>query len=191
MENVALSDSELVEKLRKGNVQAFDCLYEKYKNPVLKMAYLISGNAQDSEDIAQETFVICFLHIKELKEAASFRPWLYQILTRTAWKYCKKKSKEIPKEDLMEKMENVASKESSLDLIIRKEQAKDIWKVIDGLHIKQRTAIILYYYQDFSTKEIAGIMHCMEGTVKSRLFTGRNHIKKLVEQSEEKEVCIE
>lgn len=85
-----MDEKELVQRLKGGDKAAFDALYEKYKNILLRMAYLVSGQMFDAEDVVQETFVKCFLHIGELKKEEGFRSWLFQILYRTA--YCYQKS---------------------------------------------------------------------------------------------------
>ena len=56
-------------------------------------------------------------------------------------------------------------------------QEKDLYKAIRNLPVKQRTAVVLYYFNQMSTREIAGIMGCLEGTVKSRLYTARANLK--------------
>lgn len=69
-----MEDEILVQQLKKGSREAFDLLYEKYKNLVIRTAYLITGSKPDSEDVAQETFVKVYLHISELKNDAGFKP---------------------------------------------------------------------------------------------------------------------
>ena len=95
-----MDEKELVRRLKSGDRDAFDALYEKYKNILLRMAYLVSGQIFDAEDIVQETFVKCFLHIGELKKEEGFKPWLFQILYRTAYRQAKKRKREIPDEDI-------------------------------------------------------------------------------------------
>lgn len=68
-----MDEKEWVRRLKGGDKEAFDVLYEKYKNILLRMAYLVSGQMYDAEDIVQETFVKCFLHIGELKKEEGFR----------------------------------------------------------------------------------------------------------------------
>ncbi len=177
-------ETQLVESMKKGDRDAFDRIYEQYCNQILRMAYLIVGNRADSEDIMQETFIKCYLHCKELKNNAGFRPWLYQILTRTAWNYGKKGSREYPDEEIERTAERTDGT-STLDVIIHKEQSREICEAIRKLDIKYRTMIIYYYYNQMSTKEIATACNCLEGTVKSRLFTARGQLKKYLQQAEQ------
>ena len=120
----------LVRRMAEGDSQAFDRLMEFYYPKILRMAYLISGSHADSEDIVQETFVLCWMNRKKIKEPEYFGNWLY--------------------------------------------------KAIRNLPVKQRTAVVLDYFNQMSTREIAGIMGCLEGTVKSRLYTARANLKQEV-----------
>ena len=95
-----MDEKELVRRLKSGDKDAFDALYEKYKNILLRMAYLVSGQMFDAEDIVQETFVKCYLHIGELKKEEGFRPWLFQILYRTAYRQAKSGNGKYRKEIL-------------------------------------------------------------------------------------------
>ena len=82
-----------VRRMIEGDEKAFDELYHAYSKKLYRMAYFITGNHSDSEDILQETFVKCYLHRKELKNLERFESWICQILVRTAWKMEKKKKR--------------------------------------------------------------------------------------------------
>lgn len=180
----------MVERMKQGDREAFDSIYEIYQNRILRMAYLIVGNAVDSEDIAQETFVKCFIHCKELKDNSVFKSWLYCILTRTAWEYDKKNKREVPDEEIVKNIEK-SNDISSLDIVMDEEQTKVILDAIKQLDIKQRTAVVYYYYNQMSTKEIAKACNCLEGTVKSRLFTARRNLRNSLQEMEREVVSYE
>lgn len=171
-----MKEEILVAQLREGSRAAFDELYEKYKNMAIHTAYLITGNLADSEDIVQETFVKVWLHIRELKDDSGFKPWMMRILVRTAYRIGKKHKREIPNDETVERMEN-RTDTSSLDKVIQLEEAEMISAAVRALPVKLRTVVILYYYDSFSVKEIAGLLGLMEGTVKSRLHSARWRMK--------------
>lgn len=89
-----LDEETIVRQMIAGDMDAFGELMKQYEKPALRAAWLISGNAADSEDIVQEAFTICYLNRKKLRDPAQFRTWFYRILTRTAWKLCKKTGRE-------------------------------------------------------------------------------------------------
>lgn len=171
-----IDDTTLVELMQNGSKEAFDLLYERYKNSIIRTAYLIVGNRADSEDIAQETFVKCYLHCRELKDLTLFKSWLYQIMTRTAWQYGRKQNCQRPDENIME-IADWGYEKDALSKILQSEQEKLLRREIEKLDIKHRTVIIYFYYEELSVKEIARICNCLEGTVKSRLFHARKQLK--------------
>lgn len=172
----------LVKRMKEKDADAFDRIFEHYHNQLFRMAYLISGNYADSEDIVQETFVKCYCNCKKLNDCAAFPSWLYQILTRTAWNYSKKQGREKPAEILFEKGEPQTGNQP-LNEVLKQEVHKQLYDAICQLDIKQRTVIVLYYFNQLSIREISRVMGCMEGTVKSRLHAARKNL----EQSLKKE----
>ena len=176
---------ELVRRMKEGDQEAFDQLVRYYYEKTLRMAYLISGNYADSEDIVQETFVKCFTYRARLKDPNKFEPWLYQIMTRTAWRVAGKSRREQPSEEIGRIQDEMAGEFSSpLENVLSSEERERLWRAVESLEIRQRTAVVLYYYNQMSTREIAKAMGCLEGTVKSRLFTARRNLRKLLDEGE-------
>jgi len=171
-----VNETEVVKKIQAGDMNAFEEIFEIYKNQAIRYAYLITNNKFTSEDIVQETFVKCYLKIKDLKNVEQFKSWLFKILTRTAWDYMKKDKAVLPVEDIFEKAKN-ENIDKSLHSYIRNEESKMLRAEIDNLELKQKTVIVLYYFNGFTIKEIAKIMGCFEGTVKSRLHSARKNLK--------------
>ena len=170
------SAAELARRMMEGDSQAFDRIMEYYYPKVLRMAYLISGSYADSEDIVQETFVSCWMNRKKIKEPERFSSWLYRTLTREAWRICRKSRREQPVEEVYGEEEPQVS--SVLDEVLAHHRDDELYRAIRNLPVKQRTVVVFYYFNQMSTKEIAGIMGCMEGTVKSRLYTARTNLKR-------------
>lgn len=175
-----MKEEVLVEQLKAGNKDAFDALYAKYKNLAIHTAYLITGNLSDSEDITQETFVKIWLHVRELHNNNGFKAWMMQILVRTAYRVGRKNRKEIPDDEVVRRMDQ-SEEVSSLDRIIQLEEAEMISAAVSILPVKLKTVVVLYYYDSFTVKEIAGILRITEGTVKSRLHTARKRIQSVLE----------
>lgn len=174
-----MTEEMLVARMKLGDQYAFAQLYENYRALVYRTACLISGNAQDGEDIVQETFIKVFLHCKELKSNAMFRFWLFKILNRTAWQLLNSKKPEIPDEHVLNKAD-VRAALLTEDSFLQQEQQNEVWQAVMKLNYKLRTVVVLYYYNNLSTKQIAKITGCYEGTVKSRLFTARKQLKQLL-----------
>ena len=180
-----MQDKILVEQLKNGKQEAFDILYEKYKNLAVRTAYLIMGNLADSEDVVQDTFVKVWLYADRIQNADSFQAWMLQILVRTAYRNAKKKRKEFPDEETVNRMENRTCA-SSLDKVIQLEEAERLKAAIKALPIRHRSVVVLFYYNQLEIKEIAGMLGIMEGTVKSRLHTARKRMKDILVNEERK-----
>lgn len=171
-----LQEIDLVVNVQRGDIKAFEELFELYKYKALRTVYLMTRDKDISEDIVQEAFVLCHTSIKGLKDPEYFKTWFYRILTRTTWRYMKKEKRLIPVEHIFEKLED-NYEQTSLEKLEQKETAKLLYQEILKLQPKLQTTLILYYYNEFSVKEIAEIMNCFEGTVKSRLYTGRRRLR--------------
>ena len=184
-----------VRRMIEGDEKAFDELYHAYSKKLYRMAYFITGNHSDSEDILQETFVKCYLHRKELKNLGRFESWICQILVRTAWKTEKKKKRadEISYEEILEQEEDSGSRMARqmredlsavnpLDACLQKESFTELGEMVNQFEINYITVILLYYYNDYGTKEIARIMGIFEGTVKSRLSRARTLLHQQMER---------
>lgn len=168
---------ELVIKLQHGDKTAFERIFQLYKVKAVRTAYLLTNNKALAEDITQEAFVQCYLKIKDLKNPEQFKTWFFKSLTRIAWRMAKNEKTVVPVENIFELADYKDTEQMELDFI-DKENAKQIMFAINRLEEKQKTVVLLYYYNDFSVAEIASIMGCFEGTVKSRLHTARKNLKK-------------
>ncbi len=174
-----------VEKMIEGDERAFDEIYHSYSGKLYRMAYFITGNKNDSEDVLQETFTTCFLHRRSLKDPERFDSWIYRILVRTSWKMGKKRKRqgELSYEGILEqgredgfqlarRLEEDPGR-GPLEQIIQQEASKEVRQVIGQLDIKYRTVVLLYYFNELGVKDIAEITGLFEGTVKSRLSRAR------------------
>lgn len=176
-------EEELVRRLQAGEESAFDGLFALYQKQAVRTAALITGDTALAEDVAQEAFVICLLHIKELREASRFRPWFFRILTRTAWKAMQEK---LPSVDWSEALEKALPGKADTYPSETKAVYEKLYQALDGLGRKQRTTIILHYFNDLSIREIAEATGSLEGTVKTRLFAARRRLKRVLEAEEQK-----
>lgn len=170
-----MSENELIKEVQSGNIEAFEQLFDIYKNKVLRTAALITRNKSLSEDILQEVFIQCWFEIKKLKNIEAFKSWLWKIVVRISWKFSKKENKLIPVDNIFENLDNCC--DVSLDSDIN----RILYNEINNLNVKQRTVIILFYFNDLKINEIAKITGCFEGTVKSRLYKARKNLKKSLE----------
>lgn len=180
-----MDDAMLVRQFQGGDEAAFEQLYRQYKTPALRAAYLLTGNLCDSENVLQEAFLKCYRCLGGLRNPDGFKSWFWRILTRTAWDYCRQRNRECPVEDIFDAYQaGLAPVCSSLDSLIGREEAAQIMAAINRLPLKQKTVIILYYYNDFSVAEIAEVTGALPATVKSRLYLARRSLQDMLQTAE-------
>lgn len=186
--------AEKVRDMKSGREEAFDWLYFAYAKKLYGMAFFITGSKPDSEDIVQETFVKCYLRKDTIQDEQAFEAWLYRILVRTAWRYQKHQKPSDSLEGLAEDgregefekwVQTDCRTVLPLEEVIRKEENHSIYQAVRQLEIKQRTVILLYYFNQLSVAEIASITGSFTGTIKSRLFKARQNLRKILEKPNE------
>lgn len=176
----ALSDADLVRLFQLGQEGAFEQLFQRYKQAAMRSAFLLTGNHFDAENVLQEAFIKCYQNLAGLREAAKFRPWFWRILTRAAWSYCKKRDRETPTAAIFEEY----PAKSALELLTENEEQQMLLAAIKRLPLKQKTVIVLYYYNEMSVQEIAQATGTLCGTVKSRLFAARRNLAQFLAAKE-------
>ena len=161
-------------------------LFERYKDAAVRTAYLITGNRSICEDIVQETFVKCYKCLASLRNPGAFEAWFYRILTRIAWEYAKRTGREVPRDDIAQAADEINA-DVSAEKYAQSERNRVLYAEIARLAPGQRAAVVLYYFNGLSTKEIAMALNCFEGTVESRLYNARQTLKRNLETAESTE----
>lgn len=182
----------LVLKAQSGDNQALNNLFTETYNDVYYFALKTVKNETLAADITQDTFVSVFQNIASLTDPVAYPAWSRQITYRLCLQHLKKQNREViidENEDgstLFDTLEEDRTEFIPGAELDKEDFKKTILKIVDGLPEEQRTAIILYYYDELSVKEIAEIQGVSGGTVKSRLNYGRKAIKLSVEEYEKK-----
>lgn len=188
---VELSPSQvqrLVERARSGDALAFDELVGLYMDKIYSYVARMVNDPSEAEDIAQETFVKAFRNLKSFRGASSFQTWLYRIasnLTIDAVRRRKRRENTISLDAPLEggdtgqitrELEDVTLPGPSGRLETAELQ-RYVHAAIQELSPKLRAVVVLYELQGLSYEEIAEILRCPLGTVKSRLFNARMELK--------------
>jgi RNA polymerase sigma-70 factor (ECF subfamily) len=173
----------LVEQCKRGDSEAYSRLYELYASKALRTAYLMVGSKALAEDIVQEAFIQCFQRIRSLKKPEAFEAWFYQILTRLSFRMGYKESRKLSAgiyEDEIDELKAPVSGEP-LQALECSETRNEVKRALESLSPNIRTVIVLFYFNEMSIKQIAEVLSCFEGTVKSRLHNGRKQLKLLLD----------
>ncbi len=173
--NQSKEDSRLIERYLSGDEHAIEELVMKYQRKVYALIYRMTGDIEDSKDIAQKVFIELFRNIKGFRQGSSFYTWLYRIAINTCLNHMKKKS--LNTEEISDSLP--ANSEGALSLLIKKEKNIQLRDSLRHLPDRQKTAVILRVYEGLSLKESAGAMNCSEGAVKAHYHNGMKKLKEI------------
>lgn len=178
-------EHSLIQESRKGSLEAFGALVNKFSYIVYRFAYRLMNNVADAEDLSQEVFLHAFRGIKKFEERSSFSTWLYRI-TVNLWKNKLKNEsqkgmtfsltdlEEPGEEKNVELPDTSASLEEIVDKNVKIEIIKQCLEIIHPLY---KAIIVLRDVEGKTYNEIAEIMDCPLGTVQSRLSRARHELR--------------
>ena len=174
-------DLGLVKRAKAGDYQAFDLLVLKYQSRLISTAFNLVKDRQIAEDLVQDSFIKSFKSISSFREDSTFYTWIYRITVNTSKNYLvsKKRKDELLQTDIS-KEENYAiepiDEETPEDLFYSSQLYKIIIESLDGLGEDTKTALTLREFDGLSYQQIAKVVNCPVGTVRSRIFRGREVI---------------
>ena len=176
-----LTDAELMQCIGRGEHKAFDTLYYRYARRLggffLRM---LAYDAAKAEDMVQELFFRVWTHRKEYRSTQSFVTWLYTM----AYNLCKNEYRhEAVRQAYIEQcQQREEPTEESFEAMERDELRQRLRQVVQSLPTVQRDAFLLHYDEELTIPEVAHIVGCPEGTVKSRLYTALESIKRMMNE---------
>jgi RNA polymerase sigma factor (sigma-70 family) len=184
-EPAAPEDSQLVAAARNGDMRAYDELIRRYQDRIYGTIYHMTSNHEDANDLAQETFIKAYSALKSFKGDSSFYTWVYRIAVNKTINFLKtrKNKKSLSLNDLDFNVENdpdlvafVSNKTPRRDAALSELQEK-LNAAMQKLSDVHRMVVTLHDVQGLSHEEIANIMGCNVGTVRSRLFYARQQMQ--------------
>ena len=189
-------DLALVRRAKKGDYRAFDMLVLKYQSRVISTVFKYVKEKHLAEDIAQEAFIKSYKSLDSFREESSFYTWVYRIAVNTAKNYIvsSKRREEIIMTDFSEDNTYYPEKldvDSPQDILNASELRDLIFETLSSLGEETRTALSLREFDGFSYEQIAEIVNCPVGTVRSRIFRGREMIEEKVRKHMDKNLINE
>ena len=185
----------LAGRAMRGDDSVWGEIYEKTQRYVYYMALKFLRSEQDAQDVTQEVFIQAIRSIGQLYTADSFFGWLRSIIFSKCKDLMKKKKPILLEEDEdggspLDDMPEISGNFIPDMALDDAETRRMILELVDALPYQQRQAVLFYYYDEMTVGQIAAVMECPEGTVKSRLNYARRQIKKGVEEHEKKGVKL-
>ena len=185
------ADLALVRRAKRGDYAAFDLLVLKFQSRVINLAVKYVKDSHLAEDIAQESFIKAYKSLGSFREESSFYTWLYRITANTAKNYLTSKSRRkeysesevlpIDKED--SDIFDIPGGDSPEDILAANNLRQIIHNSLNDLPEDIRTTISLREFEGLTYEQISEVTGCPVGTVRSRIFRGREEIQKKIAPS--------
>ncbi|MFK7733442.1 MAG: RNA polymerase sigma factor RpoE [Pseudomonadales bacterium] len=188
MEPSSQSDQQLVQRVKKGDKRAFDLLVVKYQHKILALVARYVRDSGDVQDVTQEAFIKAYRALPKFRGDSQFYTWLYRIAINTAKNHLMAKGRRPPGSDIdvqdaeyFESAGQLKVIENPENQLFGTELKEIVNKAISQLPEDLRTAVTLREFDGLSYEDIADIMDCPVGTVRSRIFRAREAIDKQLE----------
>ncbi|MDP5293069.1 RNA polymerase sigma factor RpoE [Oceanimonas sp. CHS3-5] len=182
-----LTDQQLIERVQRGDKNAYNLLVKKYQYKVANLVSRYVSNPGDVPDVTQEAFIKAYRALPGFRGDSAFFTWLYRIAVNTAKNHLVSQRRRPPGSDVEvddaeyygggDALKELASPES---LMLTEEIRRAVYDTIDSLPDDLKTAITLRELEGMSYEDIASVMECPVGTVRSRIFRAREAIDKRV-----------
>ena len=185
VEGRPLEDQELVERAKRGEVDAYEQLVARHQDAAFRTAYFIAGRSGDAEDAAQEAFVKAFYALDRFRSGGAFKPWLLAIVANEARNRLRSASR---RESLALRLaggrrdgDAVPSPESAA---LARSDKEALLRAMSGLSEDDRLVIAYRYFLELSERDMAVALGVRPGTVKSRLSRALGRLRDAMEQQE-------
>ncbi len=179
-----MTEQEMISRCKNGDRDAFNVLMEKYQKQVFNIAYGMLSDYEDASDAAQEVFIKIYKSIASFKGESSFTTWMYRICSNVCNDILRKRQRrgvsvsldsDDENDSAMQLPSESATPEEQLEL---NERQKAVREAINALPAEYKEIIVYSDMQQLSYDEIAAILKCPKGTVKSRLNRARTALRK-------------
>ncbi|HJR81121.1 MAG TPA: sigma-70 family RNA polymerase sigma factor [Anaerolineales bacterium] len=175
-----MDESTLIRDAANGDAAAWEPLVLAHQQAVFRLAYLLLGDPDDAEDVAQETFLRAWKHLKRFDLTRPLRPWLLSIAAnlsrnrhRSVGRYVAALTRAFRDEPAPANIEEKSAQHL---------ESSELWKAVQTLSLSDQQVVYLRYFLDLSVNETAEVLQVPEGTVKSRLSRALERLRGIIQQ---------
>ncbi len=182
-----VSDEQLMIAVQQGKREAFDELVNRYQMDAIRLAYHYVKNWEDAKDLAQDAFVKVYTQAHRYDPSQPFRPWFLRVLVNHVLNFLDRK-KRVRFSSIFRKQEN-GEESNLLDFVADEDRSGEeqaarqtVWAALKKLSSDHRNVLILHEIEGLKEREVANILQCSVGTVKSRLHYAKKKMRKILEK---------
>ena len=182
--------ANIVQKVKDGDDQAFITLYEKTYQQTYFLAHSMLKNKENAQDAVQEVFTNVHLNLSKLQSNKTFIAWINRITYNICLRMCEQNKITCLDDSHLDDLPDSQNEHNPLAMSILKSQKEVLSELINELDEPLKVTILLKYYEDLKIKDIAKIMSCPEGTVKSRLTTAKRVLKNQIVKGRKSSILL-
>jgi len=176
-----------IDQVLGGDVNAFTCIADRYKDKAFNLAFRICCNREEAEEIAQDSFLKAYRALGRFQRKSSFSTWLYRIVYNTAISYVRlKKRKILSLEDFPADAADFTGTSASEEEAESEYRRSLIDFAFQKISEEERCLITLHYYEEMSTEEISDVTGISRSNIKVKLFRARQKMFRIIDNAEKK-----
>jgi len=181
------ADQAVVEQARSGDADAFRVLVERHSRALFRLAFRMTGNESDAEDVVQEAFLRAYRQLHKFDERASFGTWLYRIASNCALDLVRSRNRRGFQEPIdglegQDPLLSLASAAPTPDrLALSGEVRERVAEAMNELSPAERIAFVLRHYEGMGIEEVSGVLGCQPGAAKHSVFRAVQKLRRALE----------
>jgi len=168
-----MTELDIIAEILRGNTSKYSYIVNQYSKMCFSVAFRIVKDAEDAQDIVQDSFIAAYEHLKDFKADSKFSTWLYRIVMNKAIA-SKNKTK------YFEEVDNQPIQSQEYDEELELKQGADLKKALSALNEKERLVIELFYFQEQSVRDISVICQTTEVNIKVQLHRARKKMNEIL-----------
>lgn len=173
-----MEDKEIVQKILAGETERYADIVRRYQQIVANLTYKLCGNKLETEEVTQQVFVELYSALPRFRFDSKLSSFIYRITVNVVCKMMNKSKRYVSSDELESTPEQPSSDRNAEQEIVYNEQMQQLRTAIGHLKNEQRTALVLYSFEDFSYNQIAEVMQCSLSKVESLIFRAKNNLAK-------------
>ena len=187
MNRMEENDAGIVAQVLAGDRDAFRVVVERHSHSLFRLAYRMTGNEQDAEEVVQETFLRAYRRLNKFESRSSFSTWLYRIAVNCSLDFSRKRRQVddhqvAPNPELPDPVESLRDTEPSADrLVMSAEIRRKVEATMNELTEKEKAAFVLRHYEGLSIEEVARAMGLRANAAKNNIFRAVQKLRRALE----------
>lgn len=177
-----MEDKQIVERILAGETELYSLIVKEYQQIVANLTYKLCGNKLEVEEVTQQVFVELYMALPRFRFDSKLSSFIYRITVNVVCKMMNKAKRFVSSDEYDDRPDTPSDERNAEQKLIHQEQLQQLRTAIGHLKDEQRTALVLYTFEDFSYNQIAEVMQCSLSKVESLIFRAKKNLAKELKQ---------